>query len=141
MSDIQKNNPQKNNTSEHEFILPPKKPEAEASPAGDVPTPQPENEPAEDDPSLVKRLTNLTGDVTVGALKLAVKAGSVPVRLGAQIHHHRHRQAGNDGRNRPLPPRCAPVAGLTPSPIWNCAPGPGRQNSELPKRASHSRLS
>ncbi|MCA9873432.1 MAG: hypothetical protein KC441_07245 [Anaerolineales bacterium] len=85
MSDTQKNNPQKNNTSEHEFILPPKKPEAEASPAGDVPAPQPENEPAEDDPSLVKRLTNLTGDVTVGALKLAVKAGSVPVRLGKSI--------------------------------------------------------
>lgn len=37
------------------------------------------------DPSLVRRLTNLTGDVTVGALKLAVKAGGMPVRLGRSI--------------------------------------------------------
>ena len=34
------------------------------------------------DESLVRRLTNLTGDVTVSALKLAVKAGRAPVRLG-----------------------------------------------------------
>ncbi|MBE2221817.1 MAG: XRE family transcriptional regulator [Anaerolineae bacterium] len=34
------------------------------------------------DDSLVRRLTNLTGDVTMGALKLAVKAGKAPVRLG-----------------------------------------------------------
>jgi len=34
------------------------------------------------DESIVRRLTSLTGDVTVGALKLAVKAGSAPVRLG-----------------------------------------------------------
>ena len=37
------------------------------------------------DPSLMKRLTNLTGDVTVGALKLAVKAGGMPVRIGKSL--------------------------------------------------------
>jgi transcriptional regulator with XRE-family HTH domain len=39
-------------------------------------------ETGELDPSIVRRLTNLTGEVTIGALKLAIKAGGVPVRLG-----------------------------------------------------------
>jgi transcriptional regulator with XRE-family HTH domain len=39
------------------------------------------------DESLVRRLTNLTGDVTIGALKLAVKAGGAPVRLGRSFIH------------------------------------------------------
>ena len=78
-------NTQKNNASEHEYILPPKKSAAAKTPATET-APQRENdEPDEADPSLVKRLTHLTGDVTAGALKLAVKAGGVPVRIGKSI--------------------------------------------------------
>ncbi|MBK8988673.1 MAG: hypothetical protein IPM39_21815 [Chloroflexi bacterium] len=65
------------NTSEHDSITPPKKPAAAKPPKESLDQP-----PADMDPSLMKRLTNLTGDVTVGALKLAVKAGGMPVRLG-----------------------------------------------------------
>lgn len=72
------------NGNDLEFIMPahiyppatPKKQESEE--------PEEELTPEEIllDDSLVRRLTSLTGDVTVGALKLAVKAGSAPVRLG-----------------------------------------------------------
>ena len=77
--------PVKNN-NEHEYILAPKKTDA-PKPSASV-TPQKESEAPsgeEIDPSLVKRLTTLTSDVTVGALKLAVKAGGVPVRIGKSI--------------------------------------------------------
>lgn len=50
-----------------------------------APQAPPQNTPPEEpllDESLVQRLANLTSDVTVGALKLAVKAGTAPVRLG-----------------------------------------------------------
>ncbi len=78
-------NSQKNKPSEHEYILPPKKAEDAQPPAGEATPQTQETQPEADDPSLVRRLTNLTGDVTVGALKLAVKAGGVPVRLGKSI--------------------------------------------------------
>lgn len=59
-------------------------------PATHTEKPKPEPQPIPEeilldqslDDSLVRRLTNLTGDVTLGALKLAVKAGGAPVRLG-----------------------------------------------------------
>jgi len=81
MSDTAKNH------NEHEYILPPKSPQAAKPAAPPPPAPKDTTEPAADetDPSLVKRLTNLTGDVTVGALKLAVKAGGVPMRLGKSL--------------------------------------------------------
>lgn len=72
------------NGNDLEFIMPahiyPPPPQKKIEPD------EPEKELAPEeillDDSLVRRLTNLTGDVTVGALKLAVKAGSAPVRMG-----------------------------------------------------------
>ncbi len=78
-------NPPKSDASEHEYILQPKKSEAGKPPTTHAAPQDQENEPNDADPSLVKRLTNLTGDVTVGALKLAVKASGMPVRLGKSI--------------------------------------------------------
>ncbi len=72
----------KPNGSEHELIIPPPK---AAAPPPEKMEPEPPDETRDHDPSLVKRLTSLTGDVTVGALKLAVKAGGMPVRLGKSI--------------------------------------------------------
>lgn len=73
-----------------EFIMPtlgypsttPPKLEPDDAKKEPVPEPPAPEEEIMLDESLVRRLTNLTGDVTVGALKLAVKAGGAPVRLG-----------------------------------------------------------
>ena len=61
-------------------IYPAAKPETSEEQTPPVKKPPPEEILLDD--SLVRRLTSLTGDVTVGALKLAVKAGSAPVRMG-----------------------------------------------------------
>lgn len=85
MAEPEENNNQ--NGSEHEFIRPdslaaPPPLIEEPEPNEPEPTPAPlPKEKSELDESLLHRLTSLTGDVTISALRLAVKAGSVPVRL------------------------------------------------------------
>lgn len=90
MADQTQNNNDDENGDDLEFIMPahiyppttpaPLEPDdAKKEPAPQEPSPE---EEIMLDESLVRRLTNLTGDVTFGALKLAVKAGGAPVRLG-----------------------------------------------------------
>ncbi|MFO7681727.1 MAG: XRE family transcriptional regulator [Chloroflexota bacterium] len=85
----QANNPNNDGGDDVEFIMP-----AHPQSTKTVSTPSPAEEKNETlaepitpedillDESIVRRLTNLTGDVTFGALKLAVKAGAAPMRLG-----------------------------------------------------------
>jgi transcriptional regulator with XRE-family HTH domain len=88
MAEQNKNANNEENGDDLEFIMPahiypPIKPEEtkEEKPEEQALPGEPEEEIILDE-SLVRRLTSLTGDVTVGAFKLAVKAGRAPVRLG-----------------------------------------------------------
>lgn len=88
MADNSQQNSKGGNGNDLEYIMPvhttppaSEKPQKSAAP-DKAPSKNTSPEEAVIDESLVRRLTNLTGDVTVGALKLAVKAGTVPVRLG-----------------------------------------------------------
>ncbi|PIE79618.1 MAG: transcriptional regulator [Chloroflexi bacterium] len=85
MAENAPNRDKDNNDDDLEFIMPahlypPAQPETPAEKTLPEPDPAPEEIPV--DNSLMRRLTSLTGDVTVGALKLAIKAGSAPVRMG-----------------------------------------------------------
>ncbi len=85
MAEDSQNTNNDNNGDDLEFIMPAHIfPTAKPETAEEKTTPEQEPTPEEIflDDSLVRRLTSLTGDVTVGALKLAVKAGKAPVRMG-----------------------------------------------------------
>lgn len=84
MAEQNQNETNDDTNDDFEFIMPPHInptiPAAAPKPSTTNDETPPEKILADD--SLVRRLTSLTGDVTFGALKLAVKAGGAPVRLG-----------------------------------------------------------